>query len=220
MPEFMGTLSFEPVSFELAAAMAAAQADRPDLRRLEKLAAAQREGITVARSRYYPSLALGAGGDLRKGPTTSFGDSIKGLRGFAQSRLEVNPRATSGAIMQAGSQAEQAGLTESEARLAAEVEVRRAFFAIERASELVGAMQKTVGQAEEAVRLATMRFEAGVATQLDVLVAQLELTTARTSQLQAFHGHNVAVAQLRKAIGVSEVDYANAAAPAQTTRAP
>ncbi len=58
-----------------------------------------------------------------------------------------------------------------------------------------------VEQAAEAVRLANARYNAGSSTQLDVLAAQVDLTTARTNQIQAYYGYNVAVAALRKAMG-------------------
>jgi outer membrane protein TolC len=61
-----------------------------------------------------------------------------------------------------------------------------------------------VGQAEEAVRLSNARYNAGTGTQLDVLAAQVDLTTARTNQIQAFYTYDVAVAALRKAIGQAD----------------
>lgn len=61
-----------------------------------------------------------------------------------------------------------------------------------------------VGQATEAVRLANARYSAGTSTQLDVLQAQVDLTTARTNQIQANYGYNVAVASLRRATGQAD----------------
>lgn len=212
VPEFAGDLTFQPESFDLQRAFDEAQANRPELKQLAKLVAAGDEGVAVARARYFPTLAVSAGGELRKGATDRLADSITGLRGGVQSHWEVTGRATSGRLTQAMSQSEQLRLTESETKLAVEVEVRRAFSAIEQAAELASALQKTVSQAEEAVRLATARFEAGSTPQLDVLKAQVDLTSARTSQLRANHGYNVAVAQLRKATGASEVEYAAAVA--------
>jgi outer membrane protein TolC len=65
-------------------------------------------------------------------------------------------------------------------------------------------MKLTVEQAEEAVRLANARYGAGTATQLDVLQAQTDLTTARTNQIQAYYTYTVAVASLRKAMGQAD----------------
>jgi outer membrane protein TolC len=107
-------------------------------------------------------------------------------------------------VIQARSALEQARLSTTEAQLAAEVEVRTAFSSFQEATELADASQKVVAQAEEAVRLATARYNAGTATQLDVLQAQVDLTTARTNQVQAYYTYNVAVARLRKAMGMSD----------------
>jgi outer membrane protein TolC len=61
--------------------------------------------------------------------------------------------------------------------------------------------EKVVEQAEESLRLASARSEAGTATQLDVLSAQTALTEARTTQIQALHDYAVARARLERAVG-------------------
>ena len=72
------------------------------------------------------------------------------------------------------------------------------------AAELVTASKAVVEQAEESVRLAKARFAAGTATQLDVLQAQVDLTQARTNEVEALYNHNVALASLRKAMGIAD----------------
>ena len=99
---------------------------------------------------------------------------------------------------------EQTRLLLTEAQLAAEVEVRRGFLQWQQATELADATKKVTEQAEEAVRLANARYSAGTGTQLDVLQAQTDLTTARTNELQAYYTYNVAVANLRKATGPAD----------------
>jgi len=113
-------------------------------------------------------------------------------------------RATAGRVVQAKSALAQIKLQFTEAQLAAEVEVRRAYSSLQEATELVEASSKVVAQAEESIRLATARYEAGTATQLDVLQSQTDLTTARINQLQAYYAYNVAVAQLRTAMGMTD----------------
>jgi outer membrane protein TolC len=113
-------------------------------------------------------------------------------------------RATAGRVAQAKSVFNQAKLSLADAQLAVEVDVRRAFSQWQQANELVEASQKVVEQATEAVRLANARYNAGTGTQLDVLQAQTDLTTARTNQIQAFYNYNVAVAALRKATGQAD----------------
>ena len=214
-----GTLAFTPAKFDLVAALATARVLRPDLKRLAKLIAANEAGEQTANAGYYPNLDLTAGGELRKGPTEKFGDSLRGLRAGLQVQENVNPRATAGRVRQAESATELARLAAGAAELAVQVEVRQAFSSLEQATELAAATLKSIEQAEEAVRIASVRFQAGRSPQLDVLQSQVELTRAKTNQLQAFYNHNVALARLHKAIGLSGVEYDNAgdSSPKQTT---
>ena len=104
-------------------------------------------------------------------------------------------------MAQARSALEQARLNLGETSLLIDVEVRRALSSLQEATELADASQKVVAQAEESLRLANARYSAGTATQLDVLQSQVDLTTARTNQIQAYYSYNIAVARVRKAIG-------------------
>ena len=54
------------------------------------------------------------------------------------------------------------------------------------------------------MRLANARYNSGTATQLDVLTSQVDLTTARLNQLQAYYSYNVAVATTRKSMGLPD----------------
>ncbi len=204
-PDFIGTLDYTPVSFELQAAFDAAHANRPDLQRLAKLASAREESVTTARANYYPTVSAFGGYQLRKGVTNDFGDSKDGWLVGVQSQWNIfDGRATAGRVTQARSALEQTKLTLIEAQLAAEVEVRRAYSNWQQATELADASKKVVEQAEESVRLANARYNAGTATQLDLLQAQTDLTTARTNQIQAYYTYTVAVASLRKAMGQAD----------------
>ncbi|HIK19391.1 MAG TPA: TolC family protein [Leptolyngbyaceae cyanobacterium M33_DOE_097] len=56
-----------------------------------------------------------------------------------------------------------------------------------------------LAQAEEALRLARLRFQAGVGTQTDVINAETDLTRARSNRLTAILNYNRALAALRRA---------------------
>jgi len=60
---------------------------------------------------------------------------------------------------------------------------------------------QNVEQAEEAVRLAKARLDAGAGTQLDVLNAQVQLTTAQSTRLQALFGYNSSLAEFDRVTG-------------------
>ncbi|MGG6298249.1 TolC family protein [Leptolyngbya sp. AN02str] len=57
-----------------------------------------------------------------------------------------------------------------------------------------------VEQARESLRLARLRFQAGVGTQSDVLRAQTELTRAEVNQLNAILGYNRSLVALRRSV--------------------
>lgn len=204
-PEFVGTLDYAPATFDLAALFSAARANRPELERLAKLEEAGEASITTAKSGARPTVSAFGGWALRKGPTDDFGDSNNGWLLGVQSQWNIfDGRATAGRVTQARSRLEQTRLSHTEAQLAVEVEVRTAYSRWQEATELAGASQRVVEQATEAVRLANARYGAGTSTQLDVLQAQVDLTTARSNQIQAYYAYNVAVAALRRATGQAD----------------
>ncbi|HVU25378.1 MAG TPA: TolC family protein [Opitutus sp.] len=205
-PEVVGELDYAPEDFNLATALGSAEANRPDLKRLAKLVEAGEQSIKTARSGYLPTLGLVGGYQLRSGESDPFGSGNRdGLFVGLQSNWAIfDGRATAGRVAQARSFAEQNRLSLMQTKINAEVDVRRAFSSWQEANELVEASRKVVEQAQEAVRLANARYGAGTGTQLDVLQAQVDLTTARTNQVQAYYTYNVAVADLRRAMGLTD----------------
>ncbi len=207
VPEILGDLNFEPVSFELAPALNSARTNRPELRQLETLMQARESGVVIAKSGRMPTVSVNGGYALRRDfSSSSFGDSFTGWTlGAAANWAIWDGASTRGQITQALSQKEQARLALLDAELAVEVEVRRALANLDGATELTEAAVKVVGQAEEAVRLADARYGAGTTTQLDVLAAQVALTSARNNLVQANYAYNIASANVRRAIGQSDV---------------
>ncbi len=204
-PEFLGTLEFTPASFDLPSALTAAQEQRPDLLRLRKLETAAAEGITSRRAAYYPNLSAFGSYDWRQAPVSSANSSVDGWTIGMQSQWAVfDGRATAGRVAQANSYLEQTRLALAGAQLDVAVDVRRAISSFQGATELASASQKVIEQADESLRLANARFSAGTATQLDVLQTQVALTEARLNQLQAYYSYNIAVANVRRAMGLSD----------------
>jgi outer membrane protein TolC len=206
LPEFVGALEFQPVSYDLQEAILQARANRPEIKRLEKLELAREAAIKVAKADYQPDLAVVGGYEFRKNNFSSrFGESLDGWTIGLQSNWAVfDGRATAGRVAQARSRFNQAKLLTSESTLAVEIEVRRAHSSLQEAAELAESATKVVAQAEESLRLADARYAAGTATQLDVLEARVALTESRNNQLQANYSHNVAVAAMRTAVGTAD----------------
>jgi outer membrane protein TolC len=57
-----------------------------------------------------------------------------------------------------------------------------------------------LNQAKESLRLAKLRFQAGVGTQSDVINAETDLTRAEGNRLTAILGYNRSIAQLRRSV--------------------
>lgn len=200
-----GTLSELGETMPLGAALAAAEAHRPELRRQMRLVTAADHNVTVAKSGRLPTFSAYAGYEWASAPTSArLADRRDGwMAGINSNWAIFDGRATAGKVRQARSQATQARLGEEELALAIDVEVRQAHSALTEASELVAASKKTVEQAQESLRLARARQQAGTATQLDVLSAQSALTLARSTQSQARYAYTVALAGLQRAIGAT-----------------
>jgi OMF family outer membrane factor len=66
--------------------------------------------------------------------------------------------------------------------------------------ENIGTSRKALELAQESLRLARLRFQAGVGTQTDVIDAQRQLTDARGNYLQAIINYNQSLNQLQRAV--------------------
>jgi outer membrane protein TolC len=207
IPEFSGDLAVgQPFRIELGDALDAAHAKRPELQQLARLEEAGEQNIKANRAGYLPEFDLVGGYLWTRNPSSgAWNDNLHGWTAGVQAQWNIfDGRATAGRVLQAHSQLEQAKLSLGETLLAVDVQVRQTFSSLVEAWELVQASARTVEQAEEALRLANIRYGAGTATQLDVLTSQVALIDARLNQLQASFGYNVAVAALRQATGQAD----------------
>jgi outer membrane protein TolC len=80
------------------------------------------------------------------------------------------------------------------------LEVEQAYFDMIANKENIQTTQKAVETATESLRLARLRFQAGVGTQTDVINSQTELTTARGNFLRAIAGYNLSLNRLQRAV--------------------
>ena len=207
-PEVTGSLKFAAENFDSDGAIASAREHRPELRKLDKVQAASEESVKTARSIYYPNVqAFGSyqwDGFSFASPGQGSVSANGWLFGLQSTWAIFDGRATEGRVRQARSQQEQARLARASEELEIDVEVRQALSSLQEAWELVAASEKVIDQAEEALRLADAKFHAGSATQLDVLTSQVSLEQAKTDQLTANYNYLVALANIRKAIGLSD----------------
>ena len=79
-------------------------------------------------------------------------------------------------------------------------EVEQAYFGLESSFENIETSEAGVLQSREALRLARLRFQAGVGTQTDVIQAETELTRAERNRLSAIVTYNLGLSSLQRAV--------------------
>ncbi|MGH8629946.1 MAG: TolC family protein, partial [Burkholderiales bacterium] len=96
---------------------------------------------------------------------------------------------------------QQLQATELQQKQLVELEVRQAFLNLQSAAEELAGADALVAQAQEALRIANVRFQSGVGTNLEVLNAQTSASQAEASRVQALFNYNLARATLERAVG-------------------
>jgi outer membrane protein TolC len=83
-------------------------------------------------------------------------------------------------------------------------EVEKAYYSLGSNNKNIATATQSLKKAAESLKLARLRFQAGVGTQTDVIKAQSDLATARGNRITAIINYNRALASLRTATLVTE----------------
>lgn len=190
---------------DLAQAMEEAKRESAQLGAMRGQVAASRARHTAAKSGRYPSLDLGwnyswgnfelpgnydewkANADWTANLTLSF-DLFDGL-------------ATRSRIVAARHDARQAEKQYAERELAVLLDVRQQHSGVQQAAKKIRVAGESVAAAEERLRLEEERYRLGAATLLQLIEAQVDLTRARTSEVEARYDYALARARLERAVG-------------------
>ena len=176
---------------------------RPDLVEAERVLAAANARIGVARAEMFPSISLtGVLGSESQALSNLFsGGASIWLVGAA-----VTQTIFSGGRLQARAEAaearERAAVAQyQQAIRSAFGEVRTALIVQARARESFEAASTREAALAETLRLARLRYQNGVASQLDVLDAERGLLEAQRARVEALRAYRAAVADLFRALG-------------------
>src|SRR2546430_3642832 len=199
----VGELAYIPRKVSLIEAIELGKQNRPFLKQARANVLNQIEQVHVALGGWFPTINANGGGEwLSSQFNSSWWDiSTRWLTTVTGSW----PIWDSGEVLRRGKQ-QRALLSESEITYdddvrQVELEIQQAASNLSQNRELIQATEKNVEQAEEAVRLAKARLDAGAGTQLDVLNAQVQLTTAQSTRLQALFGYNSSLAEFDRVTG-------------------
>jgi outer membrane protein TolC len=195
-----------PYAVELPVAMAQAFEHRTEIGVLRKAAALRHEGVVNARAGYLPSLQGFVGYGARKSSfDAALSAEVHGWFVGGQVSWDIfDGLLTQGKVTEARAAHQKAKTEVDDTMRRVELEVRTAYSDFIQAREVLDSQKKVQEEADEALRLAKARADAGTGTQLDVLNAETALTEARTTQIEAEHDYTVSVAKLERAIGAVE----------------
>lgn len=198
-------LENEPFQMDLKPAISMALEKRSELGALEKAQALRREDVVSAKAGYKPALQGYAGYDVHNSIFSSdLTDERNGWIAGAQLSWSIfDGLRTRGKVLEATANYQRAGVDLDDATRRITLEVRTAYSNFIEAREVLESQRQVVDEAQEALRLARARSEAGTGTQLDVLSAQTALTQARSTQAQALHDYDVARSRLQRAVGLT-----------------
>lgn len=198
-------LAHEKYNLSLEDSISYALAHRPEAIQADHNIEIAKEAVKSAKSGKLPTVTASAvkGWNDTEFPGTDKDTWSIGLTStwtpFDSGVTKSKIRQSDSAVVKAEQQAKQ---TKDSIQLA----VREAYLNMIEAEKRIDTSQVTVEQAEENLKIAEVRYSAGVGTNTEVIDAQVSLTKAKTNYIQAMYDFNTNKASLIKAMGVNVSD--------------
>ena len=196
-----GDMGYTRYEKELAFCVDAALRQRPEISQYTDAAKSAQEGITIAKSGYLPTVSAvyNAGWyDSKFAGGNNYNWSVYLLTNWTL----FDSGLTAGKVKQATEGYKKAQQQLKQTVDSVQLDVRSTYLSLKAAEQSIATSSSAVGLAEEDYKIKVTRYQAGVGTNLDVLDAQVALTTAKNNYLQAMYNFNNYRAKLDKAMGV------------------
>jgi outer membrane protein len=205
--EAIGEMPYNPRNILLVDAIELGKQRRPFLKQARANVLNQIEQVHVALGGFLPTVNTTGGGEWVSSPiNSSFGDISKGWVAQVTGSWPIwDSGQVYGQVKQQRALLQESKITYDDDVRQVELEVQTAYSNLQFNRELVQSQEKNVELADEALRLAKARLDAGAGVQLDVLNAQVQLLTAQTTRLQALFGYNSSLAEFDRATGAQSV---------------
>ena len=221
--EVIGDMPYIPRPIELADAIEMGKQRRAFLKEARANVLNQLQQVRAAAGQYLPSITTTGGGEWVSDPVnSSWHDISKGWTALVQGSMPIwDGGAIAGQVIQQRALLSEAKITYDDDVRQVELEIQTAYSNLQQNEELVKSQEKNVELADEALRLAKARLDAGAGVQLDVLNATVQLLTAQSTRLQALFGYNSSLAEFDRATGAQSTYtemFANLRPRATTTK--
>ncbi|WP_196594575.1 TolC family protein [Pectinatus sottacetonis] len=163
------------------------------------------KNIELAKTDYKPTVNASISTDWTNQPTPTERDHDYTV-GIAASWDVFDNGLTKSSINSAQSVLEQKQLALQEKADDIDLEVRQAYLNMNEAKKRFNSTQTAIDQAEEDLFIAQEKYRVGAGIILDIIDAQLALSTARLNQISAQYDYARDKAQLKNAMGISVED--------------
>ena len=178
-------------------------ARRPDIQQAEQTLIAANAQIGVARAQFFPQLSLtasaGVGGNQFSNLFDISGKTIYGIGSVTQPIFEGGK--LRGQLALARRTEEEMVLTYQKAIAGAFRDVSNALIALNKQRQYREQQEKLVAAAQDATRLARIRYQGGATAYLEVLTTDSNLYAAQLTLVAAQQGEALALVQLYSALG-------------------
>ena len=180
----------------------AAFLNRPDWKQYVLLEQIGEENVALARTAYLPSV-------MASGNTSNQSTDYPSLKSTVNS-WQVTGAATwtlfdgfgiQNKISEASANLEAQKAGEEATRNGIMLDVRNAYFNLKSALETIGSNKKAVESAQENYKVSDLRYNSGVGTNLEVIDAQVALTSAQINYAQANFDLELAKAKINNVVG-------------------
>jgi len=201
--EVVGEMPYVPRTIELADAIELGKQRRPFLKQARANVLNQVEQVHATWGQYLPTINTTGGGEwVSSSANSSWHDISKGWIAQVTGSVPIwDSGEIYGQVKQQRALLSEAKITYDDDVRQVELEIQTAYSNLQQNIELIKSQEKNVELADEALRLAKARLDAGAGVQLDVLNAQVQLLTAQTTHLQGLFGYNSSLAEFDRATG-------------------
>ena len=176
---------------------------RPDIQQAEATLISANAQIGVARAQFFPSLSIsasaGVGGDSLNSIFTPDSKTIYGLGQLAQPLFEGSK--LRGQLQLAQETKQEMVLTYQKTIIGAFRDVSNALIALKKQRAYREEQEKLVAAAQDAARLARIRYQGGSTAYLEVLTTDSNLFAAQLNLVNAQQGEALTLVQLYSALG-------------------
>ena len=191
------------VTIDLAKAVDTASKSRPEVLGASDMIKVNDEYTAIAKKQFLPN--INAQWTLNHNFDTSvFNSRQESWTAMLTAKMSIFDGGTIKAgVDKAKADANNSRFTRDQIVLGVSLDAQQSYLSLNESQERITAAETALVQANEAYRLAIVRYKSGVSTQLEVLDTETALTAAKMNLVNATYDYQVSLAKLERAVGGS-----------------